>query len=115
MNAMKYNGPEVNLGRFGPVKKGDVLLLTEREAECVHDDKRFQPVDAKVPKASATAVKRQEIAEMNREELVAYCEQIKAVDPTFSYKKDMDHQTLLAKVRQRIEQETKNPAGDNTE
>jgi hypothetical protein len=95
MKSFKWNGGAVNLGRFGLVNKGDVLVLTDHEAEYVarEKDKNFQPVDpAKVkapalpedPKAAAAEKARrealdkandtqvladQEIREMKREEL----------------------------------------------
>lgn len=37
-----FEGGETNLGRFGMVKKGDVLELTSREAADIKDDKRFK-------------------------------------------------------------------------
>jgi hypothetical protein len=41
MNRFQYKGEDCNLGRFGPVRKGDVLILTDQEAEGITGDKRF--------------------------------------------------------------------------
>lgn len=41
MNRYQFKGEDVNLGRFGPVRKGDVLLLTDDEAAGIVGDKRF--------------------------------------------------------------------------
>lgn len=41
MNRYQFKGEDVNLGRFGPVRKGDVLILTDQEAEGIVGDKRF--------------------------------------------------------------------------
>jgi len=51
MNKYIYDGADINLGRFGAVRKGDVLLLTDREADTVDRDKRFKPVRGTEPKA----------------------------------------------------------------
>jgi len=44
MTKFLFKGEEVQLGRFGFVKKGDVLLLTEQETTCIirDQDKRFE-------------------------------------------------------------------------
>lgn len=48
---MKYlfSGEDVQLGRFGLVRKGDVLELTPHEAQCITDtkDKRFKKLNEK--------------------------------------------------------------------
>ena len=44
MNKYVYNGADVNLGRFGAVRSGDVLTLTDHEADTIAKDKRFQPL-----------------------------------------------------------------------
>jgi hypothetical protein len=54
MRKFHYIGPEVQLGRFGTVTRGDVLELTGKEAEGIQGDKRFKPFD---PKAKFTPSK----------------------------------------------------------
>jgi hypothetical protein len=48
-NKYEYTGPAVILGRFGEVKKGDVLALSPREEAYIvaHDHPHLKPVDAK--------------------------------------------------------------------
>jgi hypothetical protein len=48
-----YRGPRTPLGRFGMVHKGEVLLLTEAEAVCIHGDKRFEPLAGSDPISAA--------------------------------------------------------------
>ncbi len=109
-NTFEFQGPLTNLGRFGLVKKGDVLLLTDHEAACIKDDKRFKQVAAKVPDADKKKVEQLSVSEMNHDQLVEYCEAIRKVDPTFQFRRDSEHAVLLASVRQRMDQQTKNPA-----
>jgi len=110
MNIFEFRGPVTNLGRFGMVKAGERLILTEKEAECIRGDKRFKAIDAEISQDEQERLARLSIAEMNREELVEYCEALQRVDPNFQFRRDLDHRTLLALVRQRLEQQTKNPA-----
>lgn len=44
-----YLGHEVNLGRFGTVRRGDMVNLTDKEEESILENKdtRFQPFDEK--------------------------------------------------------------------
>ena len=44
MNKYTYKGPDVNLGRFGAVRNGDVLTLTDLEADTIARDSRFEPI-----------------------------------------------------------------------
>lgn len=57
MKQYVYSGPEVNLGRFGVVKNGEILTLTaSEEAMILRDgDKRFKEATAKT-KAPALVV-----------------------------------------------------------
>lgn len=41
---MRYNGHTTNLGRWGVVKAGDMLVMCEAEAAFVKDDARFTPI-----------------------------------------------------------------------
>lgn len=51
MAKYKYEGPKVNMGRFGEIKHGDVLDLTSREEDHVQGDKRFKKhVEGEKPK-----------------------------------------------------------------
>ena len=74
-NVFKFRGKPTNLGRFGQVETSDILTLTDREAECIVKDKRFEPVkDAKLSKAEQARLTVQNVSEMNREQLVAFCQ-----------------------------------------
>lgn len=42
MNRYQYKGTDCNLGRFGPVRTGDVLLFTDQETDDISGDKRFR-------------------------------------------------------------------------
>lgn len=44
MKVFEFQGEPVNLGRFGCVGKGEILVLTEKEANDIRDDRRFRPV-----------------------------------------------------------------------
>lgn len=46
-----FDSVDTNLGRFGHVKKGDVLELTPHEAQSIKGDKRFKPFDEAKGKA----------------------------------------------------------------
>jgi hypothetical protein len=81
MNVFKYRGPDVNLGRFGPVKAGDTLLLTEAEAKSIRDDQRFVPLkDAKVSKDDEQIIKSCRSGKWTVG--VALLQQVQAVDPS---------------------------------
>jgi len=56
-----------DLGHFGPVKVGDVLLMTDHEWDCVSDDRRFSRLGGALPKQSAP----EDQAEINRREKLA--------------------------------------------
>lgn len=59
MNTYRYKGPDVNLGRFGQVRSGDVLVLTDHEADTVAKDrdKRFEAVrEGEKPKPGGSFV-----------------------------------------------------------
>jgi len=45
MKQFIYRGPATNLGRFGLVRKRDVLLLTDAEAEAIGLTRRFRRLD----------------------------------------------------------------------
>lgn len=85
MKQYVYLGKPTNLGRFGAVKSGDLLVLTEAEARSVISDARFSLYGPKagVPdvrpdrKAHAAQndpdrVRALEIEQMNRDQLVDY-------------------------------------------
>lgn len=42
-----FMGDDVNLGRFGPVRRGDRLLLTDTEQHAIESDRRFEEWDDK--------------------------------------------------------------------
>lgn len=43
MKKVTFRGPLTNLSRFGYVKAGDELVLTDQEWACVNTDPRFEP------------------------------------------------------------------------
>lgn len=45
MKAHVYLGETVNIGRFGLLRKGDRVVLTDAEEHAIREDKRFQPWD----------------------------------------------------------------------
>lgn len=109
-NTFEFRGPATNLGRFGMVKTGEILVLTEKEAECIRSDRRFKAVNADLPPEIQMAIAQRNISEMTREQLVEFCHALRAADPTFQFRADWDHVTLLGQVRQRLDQQNKNPA-----
>jgi hypothetical protein len=42
MNRYTFRGPPTNLGRFGAVRDGDPLVLTDQEADNIAGDERFE-------------------------------------------------------------------------
>jgi len=77
MKEFVYVGPLANLGRFGPVRAGSVLRLTNREAQSIGGSSQFVPVgkytgDAQVldsPENDPERVRRLEIMELTLAEL----------------------------------------------
>lgn len=74
-----FQDDETNLGRFGMVKRGDVLDLTEHEANCIKTDKRFKLATEKLLKVhqpgefieitdDMTPEEKAEAEKLNREE-----------------------------------------------
>ena len=49
MRSYKYSGSACTLGRFGTVSRGQVLRLTEQEADCVCGNKAFTEQREKLP------------------------------------------------------------------
>lgn len=77
MKEFVYVGPLVNLGRFGPVRAGSVLRLTNREARSVAGSPQFVPVEKYTgqaqlldsPENDPERVKRLEIMDLSLAEL----------------------------------------------
>jgi hypothetical protein len=65
-----YNGPEVNLGRFGHITKGTSLPMNPHEASDVMRDKRFtksdKPFTHLEPKPSVTPSTETEVMAKTR-------------------------------------------------
>lgn len=56
MTKFIFKGPSANLGRFGAVEPGDVLLCTEHEAGTIARDDRFEPWTEKAEAKARDAV-----------------------------------------------------------
>ena len=56
MTKFIFKGPAANLGRFGAVAPGDVLLCTEHEAGTIATDERFEPWTEKAEAKARDAV-----------------------------------------------------------
>lgn len=77
MKEVVYVGPLANIGRFGPVRAGHVLRLTNREAESVAGSRLFVPVEKYTgdkreldsPENDPDRVARLEIMELSLEKL----------------------------------------------
>lgn len=92
------------MGRFGMVKKGDVLNLTEHEAECIEGDPRFAEYNAKKHGEASgrqnddKTVRVEELRQMTREELLAVAAAIAETNPEFTYRFDWPKERLEAAV-----------------
>jgi hypothetical protein len=74
MVTVKFVGKPTDLGRFGPVRKGDVITLTDKEYHCVQDDKRFELTDERPPNdpqggQTSAEQTRLDLSQKSREEL----------------------------------------------
>lgn len=118
MQAFVFNGNNVNLGRFGAVKLGDPIMLTEREAAAVvdaHDD-RFVPLElgqqlltkgsSKDPNETSRRdrlaqecdkghVAELELKEMSGENIRELAREARALDPHMSDPKGADQRSVL--------------------
>jgi hypothetical protein len=106
-----WQGDERNLGRFGAVKKGDPLAMTEAEAAYVeqHKDKNYrrakgqEVIAADAPehlrKAADTAViSALELRQLNHDGLVKRCERMKANNIPICFKLASSRQDLIAAI-----------------
>ena len=80
-NTVRYEGSECNLGRFGPVRRGDILVMTDQEFVMTQRDpvdaKRFVPFsgewkplvfEKRVASKDATSEEKKEVLEWNAAE-----------------------------------------------
>jgi len=108
MKAFTFQGKEGNQSRFGWVKPGQVLVLTDQEAENVKGDKRFRPVKGDKPvepqnpvldKANAMeATQEAKIAGLTDDALKA-----KAVELGVPMRKPVDIQKLRVRVKKALD------------
>ena len=56
MSTFEFRGPLTNLGRFGMVKTGERLVLTDKEVECIRDDKRFKAIGVDIAAQDGNSV-----------------------------------------------------------
>lgn len=108
MRTFEYKGPAGNLGRFGFVNPGDLLVLSDREAEDIANDKQFKPVVADVPKEAVESAAWVSIAQMDRAELLEYCASVKAIDPTFEFSPMWETPRLVRAIGMRMEYKNEN-------
>ena len=121
MKTYRYSGAEGNLGRYGFVKPGDILSMTELESRHIQGDKRFTEVDAAKaklpplptdPKAKADEEERRlsvaqrntavtpaaELAELGRPELLQRIQALRSAGYQIDVKESDDKKTLIRAI-----------------
>lgn len=69
MNAFRYEGEEKNLGRHGLVQSGQILYLTDKEAESAKENPSLKKVRGKNAKAAAEKISKDVILKMKELEI----------------------------------------------
>lgn len=99
MKVFEFRGETVNLGRFGKVKAGDTLVLTDQEANDIRADKRFKPVkQAEVAPADARKVEVLQVQELDPAEARKRLDALQAKGKAVDVRKTANHPQMVKAI-----------------
>jgi hypothetical protein len=117
MKLFFWNGQPTNLGRFGTVRKGSPLLLTDGEAEYVvkHRDRNYRPGGngEKLPKDISDQLMREnhpenvqtiELNDLTFDELVKRADELKAQGYAVDHKVRSSRRNILCAIQNALRQ-----------
>lgn len=89
MTKFIFKGPSANLGRFGAVEAGDVLLCTDHEANSISNDSRFETWTEKAESKARDAVAARLKASLDNAKTPAELDSAKAAIESEKTRRDL--------------------------